>query len=249
MAYVIGLGQRLTAGNIVQQTPHSRTYCVLDVVDGQATLVPEVGVPIRVEVDENGRQVFLAKSEAYHVTGRDMREQVKDIRIGDTVRARGIRARKGKVVSLSGNGWLRVKWNDDSVGTIIRASDVDLVDLGPSSGPEESLPEIRVGDRVRHNRKVAEDHRRLGGVVQSMAPTDKTVYVKWDGLHDKREELVVQLELLHRSGVTDQTPAGVRKAVKILDAESERITEQVEKLQMQLQSITEAKRILLEATS
>lgn len=87
---------------------------------------------------------------------------------------------------------------------------------------------IKVEDRVRHKLDVAPEFRRLGGRVMSVNVTGRSVVVLWDGIGSYREELVSQLEVVHRAEKVEPTP--MEQIVQLLDTEIDLLQERLKAL-------------------
>lgn len=94
--------------------------------------------------------------------------------------------------------------------------------------PPKKAEPIREGDRVRHSAKVSSDFRRLGGRVMSVNVTGRSVVVLWDGIGSYREELVSQLEVVHRAEKVAPTP--MEQIVQLLDTEIDLLQERLKAL-------------------
>lgn len=164
----------------------------------------------------------------------------EELKVGD--RVRDSRGKEGVVVqpvttgpspSSSSIPVAVVRYDDGSgIGTVCDADSLTVIPKEP----------IREGDRVRHSCKVASEYRRLGGRVVSVNVTGRSVVVLWDGINSYREELVSQLDVIHRAEKTVPTP--MERIKELLDAEGAVVAAEIYKLELRLRALNAAKSAL-----
>lgn len=163
----------------------------------------------------------------------------EELKVGDRVRDSGGKegvveqtAMTGPSPSSSSIFVAVVRYDDGERGSVCAADSLTVIPKEP----------IREGDRVRHSRKVAPEFRRLGGRVVTVHTSGRSVVVLWDGIGSYREELVSQLEVIHRAEKTVPTP--MERIKELLDAEGAVVAAEIDRLHERLKALNAAKAAL-----